>query len=269
MIALRSSGPRRTLPIQNCLHSQGKAVCSLELAHAVDLAAYTGLRLGDLIRLVVDTLGDDAIVLPTGKSRDRREAIIPLYDELRDVRSNPEAAATVLTSLGAALDASGLSTSGAAGKERHAGLGGQRPSLPRPTRHCGDQVLRGWAHVRVIAEIMGWEEATSRRSSAAMSVAGPPREPQSHSSTRPEGEHKLQNQLQNHHPEKWTKCLERVKGIEPSSSAWKAVALPLSYTRAGATAIRCLLIRSLALLMTYLCCSFGMVGEVGLEPTKA
>ena len=33
-----------------------------------------------------------------------------------------------------------------------------------------------------------------------------------------------------------TKCLkslERVKGIEPSYSAWKAAALPLSYTRAG------------------------------------
>ena len=29
------------------------------------------------------------------------------------------------------------------------------------------------------------------------------------------------------------KSLERVKGIEPSSSAWKAVALPLSYTRSG------------------------------------
>ena len=27
------------------------------------------------------------------------------------------------------------------------------------------------------------------------------------------------------------KTLERVKGIEPSSSAWKAIALPLSYTR--------------------------------------
>jgi hypothetical protein len=27
------------------------------------------------------------------------------------------------------------------------------------------------------------------------------------------------------------KRLERVNGIEPSSSAWKAVALPLSYTR--------------------------------------
>jgi hypothetical protein len=30
--------------------------------------------------------------------------------------------------------------------------------------------------------------------------------------------------------------MERVKGIEPSSSAWKAVALPLSYTRTGGSA---------------------------------
>jgi hypothetical protein len=35
----------------------------------------------------------------------------------------------------------------------------------------------------------------------------------------------------NSHP-KSGQVLERVKGIEPSSSAWKAVALPLSYTRA-------------------------------------
>ena len=26
-------------------------------------------------------------------------------------------------------------------------------------------------------------------------------------------------------------CMERVKGIEPSSSAWKAEVLPLNYTR--------------------------------------
>jgi hypothetical protein len=31
---------------------------------------------------------------------------------------------------------------------------------------------------------------------------------------------------------KCLKTLERVKGIEPSYSAWKAAALPLSYTRA-------------------------------------
>jgi hypothetical protein len=34
------------------------------------------------------------------------------------------------------------------------------------------------------------------------------------------------------------KGLERVKGIEPSYSAWKAAALPLSYTRAGADLTR-------------------------------
>ena len=32
--------------------------------------------------------------------------------------------------------------------------------------------------------------------------------------------------------DKALKTLERVKGIEPSYSAWKAAALPLSYTRA-------------------------------------
>ena len=32
--------------------------------------------------------------------------------------------------------------------------------------------------------------------------------------------------------QKRLKSLERVKGIEPSYSAWKAAALPLSYTRA-------------------------------------
>jgi hypothetical protein len=43
--------------------------------------------------------------------------------------------------------------------------------------------------------------------------------------------------------------LERVKGIEPSYSAWKAAALPLSYTRVSTDGL--------------------VVGEVGLEPTKA
>jgi hypothetical protein len=31
--------------------------------------------------------------------------------------------------------------------------------------------------------------------------------------------------------------MERVKGIEPSYSAWEAAALPLSYTRAPFTAL--------------------------------
>ena len=38
--------------------------------------------------------------------------------------------------------------------------------------------------------------------------------------------------MENSKSNKCLKTLERVKGIEPSYSAWKAAALPLSYTRA-------------------------------------
>lgn len=76
-----------------------KQTCSAEIAQAVDLAAHTGLRLGDLLRLSWSHVGDDAIVLTTGKSRHRREAIIPLYSGLRDVLARiPKRATTILTS---------------------------------------------------------------------------------------------------------------------------------------------------------------------------
>tara|TARA_X000001036_G_scaffold322525_1_gene300980 strand:- start:914 stop:1048 length:135 start_codon:yes stop_codon:yes gene_type:complete len=44
--------------------------------------------------------------------------------------------------------------------------------------------------------------------------------------------------------------MERVKGIEPSSSAWKAVALPLSYTR-----------------LSFHLAALQLVEGVGFEPT--
>src|SRR3569623_1011098 len=47
--------------------------------------------------------------------------------------------------------------------------------------------------------------------------------------------------------------LERVAGIETAYSAWKAAALPLSYTRRNSSLSR----------------APSVVGEVGLEPTKA
>jgi Phage integrase family len=44
-------------------------------------------------------VGDDAIILTTGKSRHRREAIIPLYPALRDLLARiPKRATTILTS---------------------------------------------------------------------------------------------------------------------------------------------------------------------------
>jgi integrase len=76
-----------------------KRTCSPEIAHAVDLASHTGLRLGDLLRLSWSHVEEDAIKLATGKSRGRREAIIPLYDGLRDVLARiPKHSTTILTS---------------------------------------------------------------------------------------------------------------------------------------------------------------------------
>src|SRR5216684_6263770 len=46
------------------------------------------------------------------------------------------------------------------------------------------------------------------------------------------GRHSLRPARRSFGRTKHLKSLERVKGIEPSYSAWKAAALPLSYTRA-------------------------------------
>src|SRR5262249_18609528 len=75
-----------------------KAKCSIEIAHAVDLAAYTGLRSGDLARLCWSHVGADAIVISTGKSRGKREAVIPLYDALQEVLASiPKRSTVILT----------------------------------------------------------------------------------------------------------------------------------------------------------------------------
>src|ERR1700761_5677729 len=65
--------------------------------------------------------------------------------------------------------------------------------------------------------------------------------------------------------------VERVAGIEPASSAWKAAALPLCYTRETPAARR---LCGNSALISQVHKPFGssgqcVVGEVGLEPTKA
>jgi integrase len=75
-----------------------KQTCAAEIAHAVDLAAHTGLRLGDLLRVSWSHVGSDAIVITTGKSTHRREAVIPLYDDLRVILARiPRRSTTILT----------------------------------------------------------------------------------------------------------------------------------------------------------------------------
>ncbi len=67
--------------------------------------------------------------------------------------------------------------------------------------------------------------------------------------------------------------LERVAGIEPASSAWKAAALPLCYTRQAAGSRRLPVSGSGAPYSSLKAPTSKliarMVGEVGLEPTKA
>jgi integrase len=75
-----------------------EAPCSAEMVHAVDLASHTGLREGDLARVSWSHVGEDAIMFASGKSGGRREAIIPLYDELRNVLACiPKRSTTILT----------------------------------------------------------------------------------------------------------------------------------------------------------------------------
>jgi integrase len=141
--------------------AQVKATCSPEVAHAVDLAAHTGLRLGDLMRLSWSHVqeSEGAIIMATGKSRGKREAIIPLFDGLSAVLACiPKRATTILTSSKRrpwTVDGFGSSFNKA---KIEAGMADR-------DLHFHD--LRGTAVTRfyiagiperVIAEIVGWSE---------------------------------------------------------------------------------------------------------------
>jgi integrase len=137
-----------------------KKGCPSAISDAVDLAAESGLRLGDLILVSWSHIGEDAIVMTTGKSRHRREVIIPLTDALRRLLARiPKRSTTVLTnSKGRPWKKNGFGTAFQRAKKA-AGITKDR------NLHFHD--LRGTAATRfytaglserVIAEIMGWEE---------------------------------------------------------------------------------------------------------------
>lgn len=59
------------------------AVASVEVNEGVALAAFTGLRRGDLVQLPWDAIGEHAIVWKTNKSRGRNLATVPLLPETK------------------------------------------------------------------------------------------------------------------------------------------------------------------------------------------
>lgn len=145
-------------------------VAPAEVMHAVRLAATTGLRQGDLVRLTWNCVKDDHVHLP-GTSKNDIEAYIPLYGELRAVlKSIPKRSPTILTnSLGAPWgDDAGKDD----GKHLRKAFGRAKNKLPEEWSHLGEKHfhdLRGTAatrfyladlSVRTIAEIMAWDEET-------------------------------------------------------------------------------------------------------------
>ena len=136
-----------------------KRACSVEIAHAVDLASHTGLRLGDLLRLSWTHIGEDAITLATGKSRHRREAIIPLYGALQKVLDGiPKRSTTVLTnSRRRPWTADGFGSSFNKSKI-DAGLADADLHFHDLRGTAATRFYTAGLSERVIAEIMGWEE---------------------------------------------------------------------------------------------------------------
>jgi integrase len=134
-----------------------KANCSPEIAHAVDIASHTGLRLSDLVRLSWSHVGEDAIVIPTGKSRGKREAIVPLYDALRDVLARiPKRSTTILTnSLGRPW---GDLASAFVRAKTAAGMDDRDLHFHDLRGTAATYFFTAGLSERVIAEVMGWQE---------------------------------------------------------------------------------------------------------------
>lgn len=132
---------------------------SAEVMHAVDLAAHTGLRASDLVRLAWSHVQRDAIVITTGKSRHRKEAVIPLYDALRDVLARiPKRSPVILTNTRSApWTVDGLNTSFTAAMKA-AGMKGRDLHFHDLRGTAGTRFYVAGLSMRVVAEIMGWEE---------------------------------------------------------------------------------------------------------------
>ena len=139
--------------------AQIKGTCAPEIALAVDLAAHTGLRLGDLVRLSWSHIGDDAIVITTGKSNHKREAIIPLYDDLRDVlKQIPRHSTTILTNRRHQPWRAKLFASAFVRAKHVAGMSERDLHFHDLRGTAATRFYTARLSERVIAEIMGWEE---------------------------------------------------------------------------------------------------------------
>lgn len=139
-----------------------KAVASPEVYRAVRLASLTGLRKSDLLRLSWSHIKPFSIEIPTGKSKQRKTTLIPIYGELRrflDALPRAKGATTVLvntkgvpwrTGFGSSLN-DDLKT---AGIDKH---------LHDTRGTAATRMFLGGLTIREIAEMFTWSEAYVER----------------------------------------------------------------------------------------------------------
>lgn len=142
-----------------------------EFAFVVRLAALSGLRLGDLIRLPWAAVGEHAIVWQTGKSRGRTTAVIPIYDELRELLAEiprGDSPAVLNSARGRAWTAPGIESAFRRAKldaARHAEATAGGPGARSGIEHLRFHDLRGTAATNFIraglelddvATVLGW-----------------------------------------------------------------------------------------------------------------
>lgn len=145
-----------------------RAVASQEVRDAVELAAATGLRAGDLVRLSWSHVGASAIVLTAGKrvgrARKGREVVIPIYADLRALLDRiPRLATTVLTnSRKRPWTVNGLSSSVNKAKDI-AWPQGENLHFHDLRGTAATRLYLAGLTLREIAEMMGWEEETVER----------------------------------------------------------------------------------------------------------
>lgn len=137
--------------------AQLRAAASPEVMFAVELAAACGLRSADIFRLAWSHIHEDAIVIKTSKSRFKREAIIPLYDELRALLKTIPRRSTIVLTNGEGKPWRGFSSSFSTAMDR-AGMADRDLHFHDLRGTAATRFYQADISVRAIAEIMGWEE---------------------------------------------------------------------------------------------------------------
>ena len=133
--------------------------CAPELWRAVQLAALTGLRLGDLIALTWASVGINAIVRQTNKSRGRKTAVVPILPATRallDAIPRGDSVTVLNSARGTPWKATGLESALRRAKI-DAGITGLRFHDLRGT--AATNYVRGGLPLADVAGIMAWKKS--------------------------------------------------------------------------------------------------------------